>query len=126
MTRPVQPGEKILPNLTASWFNDTLKKVDKSEKSRDVTDKKRLVLCRTTTTIAAAVIDVDDTEDSVYYAGVVNLYSLTETATNTFSPGLLKTQKRMINPAEEEIPSGTEVWAEEAVGGLLIASIWSC
>ena len=124
--RPVQPGEKMRPHMTAEWFNKTLPKTEVDQKGNDIPPLNRLVICRTTSAIAGAEINESDTEDTTYYSGLVNTYVLDYSSNGIYSPHLTNTQRIMINPSQEEIPSGTEVWAMEAEGGIYIATIWVC
>jgi len=126
MTTPVQPGEKIFPKMTADWFNNTIPKTEVDRQGKKVKKKNRLVLVVTDEAISPAEISDTDPEATVYYAGLVTCYSLLETSTNVFSPRATTTKRRMINPSQETIPSGIEVWAEESESGFYVASVWVC
>ena len=86
----------------------------------------RLLLCRTTELIEAAEINESDTALSVYYSGLVNTHGLINNGDGTFSPGLTANAKLMINAGAEEIPSGTELWAIDTFGGVLVSTVWIC
>jgi len=126
MTTPVQPGEKIFPKMTADWFNNTLNNVELDKQGDNVKKKNRLVLVVTNGAIAPAEISDGSPESTIYYAGLVTCFGLEETSTNVFSPRATTTQRKMINPSQETIPSGTEVWAEESESGFYVASVWVC
>lgn len=86
----------------------------------------RLLLCRTSEEISASTIDASDTADSVYESGTVVAYGMSDNGDGTFSPALFGGEKIMINASEEAIPSGTELWAIETFGGILVSTVWVC
>lgn len=86
----------------------------------------RLVLCRTTEDIPAAVIDESDTVSTVYSSGAVDTYGLVNNGDGTFAPGKTGKEGIMINASREIISSGTELWAIESWDGVLVSTVWAC
>ena len=89
MTRKVSPGEKILPHMTASWFNSTLNKpqVPKPPRPADLhlhnEDHAVFVpsgahLTASKFTPVAPVDLVDDTDEYIVRAATVDVASLTK------------------------------------------------
>lgn len=118
----VKPGQPI----RAASINSIVDRLPGENFGADRNHRSRLILCRTTEDIDGAVIDSDDTEETVYSSGLVETFGLVNNGDGTFSPGLTNKKHIMINAASSTIPGGTELWASESTDGVLVSTVWIC
>lgn len=89
---------------------------------------------KSTEAIASASISTSDPENSVYYSGKCNVYTIGASATpGEFRPRAMKDENDqliewdVINPSSSSpIPINTQFWGEKWAGGIYTATIWVC